>query len=87
MNYTSSSWFPLKNFTKSPLHKDWMLGATKWKGLVDSVTGKPLKHLETVFWNRTLNANVSYEEYRRVRNDPAFTDRLTELGLPLDIRV
>lgn len=52
MNYTSSSWFPLKNFTKSHVHKDWSVGPTHFNSFKDIITGKTIKKYSTVFWNR-----------------------------------
>jgi len=85
-----SSWFPLKNFTKAGCHFDWMMGVTKFKGVRDFLD--PLKIIpknSTVFWNRTLNANVALETYERVKEkqDPKDIKKCEEIGLPLDINV
>ena len=84
-----SSWFPVKKFTKSGCHFDWMMGVTKFSGARDFLTSKIIPTMETVFWNRTLKANVAlstYEEVRRTR-DPKLVKKCEEIGLPLDIRV
>lgn len=85
-----SSWFPLKSLTSSPCHFDWMLGSTKFFGTRDAlVPTRIIPPMATVFWNRTLRANVSlktYEEIRKTR-DPVLVRKCEEMGLPLDARV
>ena len=86
----SSSWFPLKRFTKSRCHFDWMLGVTKFKGVRDFLfPAKTIVMDETVLWNRTLNANISLESYRKAQetNDPELVKKCEEVGLPMDVRV
>lgn len=91
MNYgNASSWFPVKRFTKSPCHFDWMMGVTKYSNVRDYL--KPtriISRMETVFWNRTLDANISVETYREARasKDPELLKKMEEIGLPLDIQV
>lgn len=85
-----SSWFPLKRFTRSGCHFDWMMGTTKFFGVRDFL--KPNKFIpvmETVFWNRTLNANVALSTYNEIREskDPAMIKKCEEIGLPMDIRL
>lgn len=85
----NSSWFPVKNFTKSGCHFDWMMGATKFCGVKDFLTNEMIPKMATVFWNRTLNANVALSTYENVRakKDPAMVEKCKSIGLPLDIRV
>jgi hypothetical protein len=85
----SSSWFPVKNFTKSGCHFDWMLGATKFFGIRDFLTSKNIPKMATVLWNRTFNANISLETYKELQKtkDPKMIEKCKEIGLPLDIRV
>lgn len=90
MRFTESSWFPLKNFTRMGCHFDWMMGVTRFKGVKDFLKpSRTIKPNETVFWNRTLGANVSLETYNEIRNgsDPDAVRKCKEIGLPLDIRV
>lgn len=84
-----SSWFPVKNFTKSGCHFDWMLGATKFFGIKDFLTSKNIPKMTTVLWNRTFNANISLETYKEIQKtkDPKMIEKCKEIGLPLDIRV
>lgn len=84
-----SSWFPVKNFTKSGCHFDWMLGATKFFGIKDFLTSKNIPKMATVLWNRTFNANISLETYKELQKtkDPKMIEKCKEIGLPLDIRV
>ena len=89
MRYTNTSWFPLKNFCKKPIHRDYMLGANKYRGLKDSITGQAIKYLETVFWNRTLNVNVKLDTYNSILSsgDIEGLNKLNELGLSDDIKI
>jgi len=88
MRYTSSSWFPLKNFTKTGCEKDWMVGCCQWKGVKDALTGRGLKWLETVFWNRSMgNLSIGLQDYLKAREDPKMQPQLERLGLPLDIKI
>ena len=90
MKFNSSSWFPLKNFTRSPCHFDWMLGVTRFRGVRDFLDPmRTIRPNETVLWNRTLDANISLDTYRRVRasRDPDAVGKCRRLGLPLDARV
>ena len=85
-----SSWFPLKNFTKTGCHFDWMMGVTKFRGVRDFLD--PLKIIPTnatVFWNRTLGANVALDTYQEAvrKKDPEVLKKCEEIGLPLDIDV
>lgn len=84
-----SSWFPVKNFTKSGCHFDWMLGATKFFGIKDFLTSKNIPKMATVLWNRTFNANISLETYKELQKtkDPKMIEKCKEIGLPMDIRV
>lgn len=85
-----SSWFPLKRFTKTGCHFDWMLGATKFRGVKDFLTpGKVINMHETVFWNRTLNMNVALSSYREFASsgDPEKIKKLESIGLPVDVNV
>lgn len=85
----NSSWFPVRNFTKSRCHFDWMMGATKFCGVRDFLTNEVIPRMATVFWNRTLNANVALSTYESVRNgkNPEMVEKCRKIGLPLDIRV
>lgn len=84
-----SSWFPVKKFTKSGCHFDWMLGATKFFGIRDFLTSKTIPKMATVLWNRTFNANIALETYKELQKtkDPKMIEKCKEIGLPLDIRV
>lgn len=85
----SSSWTPLAKYTKSECHFDWMLGATKFYGTRDALTGRPIPRFETVFWNRTLCATITLDSYERaVRSgDPERLKKLEGLGLPADVKL
>lgn len=90
MNYTSSSWFPLKNFTKSPVHGDWSVGPTHFNSFKDIITGKTIKKYSTVFWNREKhNATLTLETYQNIikSGDQEGLKKLKELELPTDIKV
>lgn len=90
MRFNNSSWFPLKNFTKSSCHFDWMLGVTRFKGVKDFLDpNKTIKPMETVLWNRTLNANIALSTYNEMRStsDEMIKGKFKEIGLPLDVRV
>lgn len=90
MRFNNSSWFPLKNFTKSACHFDWMLGVTRFKGVKDFMNpSKTIGVMETVLWNRTLNANISLNTYNEMKNttDENIKKKFHEIGLPLDVRV
>lgn len=90
MRFNSSSWFPLRNFTKSSCHFDWMLGVTKFKGVKDFLNPKKtITPMETVLWNRTLNANIALSTYNEMKNstDETIKSKFHEIGLPLDVRV
>jgi len=85
-----SSWFPLKRFTKTGCHFDWMLGATKFKRVKDFlIPSKIINMYETVFWNRTLNVNVSLSSYQEFANsgDPEKIKKLESIGLPTDVKL
>ena len=90
MNYgNTSSWYPVKRFTKSPCHFDWMFGPTKFRNTVDFLTGRKIQMCETVLWNRTLNLNIALDSYRAAQRNPTPTARqkLADAGLPLDINL
>ncbi len=85
-----SSWFPVKGLTASGCHFDWMMGITKFKGVKDFLMpGKTIPVMETVFWNRTLGANIALSTYNEVRStkDPELVKRCEEIGLPLDLKI
>ena len=88
--FNRSSWFPLRNFTKTGCHFDWMMGATRFFGVKDFLfPSKTLVKNETVFWNRTLNANIALSSYQEVQRsgDPDLVRKCEEIGLPMDVRV
>lgn len=90
MKFNSSSWFPLKNFTKSSCHFDWMLGVTKFRGVKDFMDpSKTISPMETVLWNRTLNANIALSTYNKLKSstDETVKSKFHSIGLPLDVRV
>lgn len=88
--YNNSSWFPLSRFTKQGCHFDWMMGVTKFFGVKDFLfPNKTIMKNDTVFWNRTLKANISLESYQEVQmsKDPELLKKCEKIGLPMDIRV
>lgn len=88
MRYTSSSWFPLKNFCNGKCHFDYMMGVCKWHGVKDALTGTIIRPMETVFWNRTLgNITIGLQNYLKVRKDPLYADKMKSLELPDNIKV
>lgn len=90
MNYTSTSWFPLKNFTRSQVHHDWSVGATKFDRFKDVITGKTIRKFSTVFWNREKhNATITLETYQNIikSGDQEGLKKLKELELPTDIKL
>lgn len=88
LNFTNSSWFPLNKFTKTGCHHDYMMGVSGWKGkIIDAISGRKIKPYQTVFWNRELGINVSYDSYCDAVKDPSKHDILKKLELPLDIKI
>ena len=89
MKYNTSSWFPVKRFTRSPCHFDWMFGPTRFSTACDYLAGRKIARDETVLWNRTLNLNIALDSYRKAQStrDPKMLDKLAEAGLPLDIKL
>ena len=86
---SGSSWTPLAKFTKTGCHYDWMLGATKYYGTRDALTGRPIPRFETVFWNRTLCATITLDSYERAvkSGDEERLKKLKDLGLPTDVKL
>ena len=90
MNYTSSSWFPLKNFTKSNCHKDYMVGVSKWKCKDYLYPDKTINPYDTVIWNRSLgNISISLQNYHDAikSNNEDVMNKMKEINLPFDIKM
>ena len=88
-NRNQSSWIPVRKMTDRPCHYDWMMGPTKFSGCRDALTGNMIPQMDTVFWNRTLKANVSLESYRRMQEtkDEKMARTCQRLGLPTSLKV
>lgn len=89
-NKYANSWFPAKNFTKSSIGKDWMIGPGKCSTYKDGLYGTPIKKYETVLWNRSLNnMSISLENYYKAvkSNDETLLAKLKDIELPLDIKL
>lgn len=90
MKTYNNSWYPAKNFTKSEIQKDWMVGVTHFSTFKDSLYGTPIKKFETVLWNRSLkNATITLESYNRAisTKDDVALEKIKSLGLPTDIKL
>lgn len=87
----TSSWFPVRNFTKSSVNRDWMMGSTRFKKCKDAIDpSHDIREYETVFWNRSMNnATISLETYRKIQEtkNPELLEKLREYELPIDIKV
>jgi len=89
LNYTASSWFPAWKFTKSNIHRDYMIGPCKFHGFKDSLTGERIQKFTTVLWNKTLRVNIILDNYFKFRNstDPLMKEKLSKIELPIDLSI
>lgn len=90
----TSSFFPLCNFTKSPISENWMMGVTNYAHTKDYCTGKNIPRNQTFFWladplNRRNGKAIAFETYltaiRNKKRCAEYIKKFEELGLPLDI--